>query len=102
MVARFAAKVVGTTFVTEDTGGGWTCQVARLEGGAVLVLTDGLGGVDYVGHGYFAAALYRDEAAWQDSGDEAVSYGDTVRPDNEASVRRVVIDALTGATGVLR
>lgn len=97
MPARVAAEVVGTTFTTEDTGGGWTVELARLEGGAVLVLTDGLGGTDYFGRGYLAAALYRSEQAWLDSGDDSVAFGDTVAVHDADNIRRVVNDALAGA-----
>lgn len=97
-VAGVAAAVVGTTFVTEDTGGGWLCLVARLEGGVVLVLSDGMGGVDFA-RGYLAAGVYRSEVEWQDSGYEPLTYVDTTRPDDAAEVRRVVRAALDGAVG---
>lgn len=93
-ILSIAESVVGARFAVEDTGGGWTCHVARLEGGPVLVLSDGLGGMDYEGHGYFVAALYPSEQAWLDSGDEHIGYADTVAVNSDDSIRRVVTEAV--------
>jgi hypothetical protein len=93
-ILSIAESVVGACFAVEDTGGGWRCHVARLEGGPVLVLSDGMGGAEYEELGYLCAGLYANEEQWADSGCEAIGYADTVAVDNDGSIRRVVTDAV--------
>jgi hypothetical protein len=54
-VVEIAEEVLGVKFTVEHGGQG--CHVARLEGGAVFTISDGLAGTDYEGSGYVVAAL---------------------------------------------
>jgi hypothetical protein len=93
-ILSIAESVIGARFVAEGTGGTCSCHVARLEGGPVLTLSDGMGGVAYEERGYLCAGLYASEEHWADSGFEAVGYADTVAVTSDEEVRRVVTEAV--------
>lgn len=94
-IVQAAENVIGTRFVIENTGGGNECHVARLEGGAVLVMSDGLANHTYSEHGFVVFGLYPSEEAWTDSGDY-VGYGDTTDL-SDAGVQAALLRAMGGA-----
>lgn len=94
-VVRAAESAVGARFLIENTGGGNECHVARLEGGAVLVMSDGLAHHTYDANGFVAFGFYSSEDAWQESGDY-IGYSDTTDL-TDASVRLTLLRAMARA-----
>lgn len=66
-VVQIAEEMLGVRFAAEYASEG--VLSARLEGGAIFVLTDGTAGAEFDRAGYVAAALYSSQAA-RDSNDE--------------------------------
>lgn len=93
MIVRTAQDTLGVPFL--PVGDPPTCHMAQLDGGAVMVLTDGLGTTDYMS--LLQVAVYASEADWRERNDDHLSYADTVAAANPSEVERVVRDALSGA-----
>lgn len=93
IIVRTAQDVLGVPLV--PMGNPPTCHTAFLDGGAVLVLSDGLGSTDYMS--LLQVAVYASEADWRERNDDPLGYADTIAAVRPEEVERVVRDALNGA-----
>jgi hypothetical protein len=89
-VLQIAEKAVGARFRPMGAPEQPTGHMALLESGAVMVLTDGTAGTDYLQ--FLAVALYASYDAMMQDNDSPLGYADTVAAHAPSEVERVMRD----------